>query len=111
MLLFRWHKIEIEDFDFDNILLDELSCENILIYDISHKAFIGAKPLRISLDKVNILSEIYQSLTEYLVLFGSEKYDANYKRSRYLISQKVESHTFSAIIMHKLQLIHVIICL
>ena len=111
MLLFRWHKIEIEDFDFENILLDELPCENILIYDISHKAFIGAKPLRISLDRVNILSEIYQSLTEYLVLFGSEKYDANYKRSRYLISQKVESRTFSAIIMHKLQLIHVIICL
>ena len=82
-----------------------------MIYDISHKVFIGAKPLRISFDKVNILSEMYQSLTKYLVLFGSEKYDANYKRSRYLISQKIESHTFSAIIMHKLQLIHVIICL
>ena len=27
--------IKIEDFDFDNILLDEKSHENILIYDIS----------------------------------------------------------------------------
>ena len=26
--------IKIQDFDFNNILLDEKSCENILIYDV-----------------------------------------------------------------------------
>ena len=36
--------IKIEDFDFDNILLDEKSYENILIYDISYKILIDAKP-------------------------------------------------------------------
>ena len=28
--------INVEDFDFDNILIDEKSYENILIYDISY---------------------------------------------------------------------------
>ena len=36
--------IKIEDFDFDNILLDEKSYGNILIYDISYKILIDAKP-------------------------------------------------------------------
>ena len=44
--------IKIEDFDFDNILLDEKSYEYILAYDISWKTF-DAKPLRIRFDKVN----------------------------------------------------------
>ena len=43
--------IKIEDFDFDNILLDEKSYGNILIYGISYKALIGAKPLQIKFDK------------------------------------------------------------
>ena len=46
--------IRVGDFDF-NILLEEKSYENsyktILIYDISYKTFIGAKPLRIRFDK------------------------------------------------------------
>ena len=33
-----------EDFNLDNILIDEKSCENILVYNISYKNFI-AKPL------------------------------------------------------------------
>ena len=37
-------------FDFDNILLDEKSYENVLIFDISYKTFMGAKPLRIRFD-------------------------------------------------------------
>ena len=45
--------IKIEDFDFDNILIDEKSYENILFYDISYKTLIGARPLCIRLDKVD----------------------------------------------------------
>ena len=46
--------IKIEDFDLDNILIDEKSYENILVYNIS-----------------------YQSPTDtrYLKLFGIEKYE------------------------------------
>ena len=47
--------IRVGDFDFDNILLDENlyenSYENILIYDISYKTFMGAKPLCIRFNK------------------------------------------------------------
>ena len=45
------------EFDFYNILLDEKlyesSYENILIYDILYKTFIGAKALCIRLGKVD----------------------------------------------------------
>ena len=51
--------ITIEDFDFHNILLDEKSNENVLIYDVSYKTFIGAKPLRIMFDKVNRFIRVY----------------------------------------------------
>ena len=45
--------IKIKDFKFD-ILLDEKSYENVLIFDVSYKTLIGSKPLCIRL--------IYQSL-------------------------------------------------
>ena len=36
---------ELEDFDFNNVLIDEKSHENILIYDISYKTLISQKSL------------------------------------------------------------------
>ena len=36
--------LKFEDFGFDNILIDQKSNENILIYDISYKTLIGPKP-------------------------------------------------------------------
>ena len=44
--------IKLEDFDFD-VLLNEKSYENILIYDVSYKTLIGTKPLHIMFDKVD----------------------------------------------------------
>ena len=48
--------IKIEDFNFDNILINE-KYENILGYDISYKTLIGTKPLRIRFDRINNLLE------------------------------------------------------
>ena len=45
--------IKTKDFDFVSILLDEESYINILIRDVLYKTLIGAKPLRIWLDKVD----------------------------------------------------------
>ena len=39
--------IKIEDFDFNNILLDEKSYKITLVFVISYKAFIVAKPVHI----------------------------------------------------------------
>ena len=91
--------IKIEDRNFDNILLDEKSNENILIYDILCKGLICAKPLRIRFDKVDGFVRDYDG-TRYLVLFGPEKYDAIYNRIRYFLSQKgsityVISHNYA----------------
>ena len=55
--------IKIEDFDFGNILISEKLSENILVYDISHKTFIGEKPLGMRLDKVH-----GQDISYYLAL-------------------------------------------
>ena len=79
--------IKIGDFDFHNILLDEKSYGNILIYNISYKTLISAKRLRIRLDKVDRFIRVYNG-SRYFLLFGPEKYDAIYNRIRYLVSQK-----------------------
>ena len=60
-----------EDFDFDNISVDEKSYENILVYVISYKTLIGAKPLRIRFDKVEGFIRVYDG-NRY---FSPEKYD------------------------------------
>ena len=75
--------IKIEDFDLDNILIDEKWWEKILASNISYKNFIGAKRLRIGFDKIDGLIRVYDE-TRYLVLFGSEKYDSIYNRIRCL---------------------------
>ena len=60
--------IKFEDFDFDNILIDEKSHEDILICDILYKTFIDPKPLHISFDKIDGFIGVYDG-TRYLVLF------------------------------------------
>ena len=51
--------IKIKDFDFGNILLDEKSYENIFVYEFSYKNLIGARPLRIRIDKVDGFIRVY----------------------------------------------------
>ena len=79
--------IKIEDFDFDNILLDEKPYGNIFIYIRFHK--------------VDVFIRVYDG-TRYFVLFGPEKYDAIYNRIRYFLSKKVTlptifSHNYAKI--------------
>ena len=64
--------IRIEDFNIDNISIDEKSYVKILVYNISYKFLIDAKPLRIMLDKIDGFIRVY-GWTRYLVLFKNEK--------------------------------------
>ena len=79
------------DIDFDNILLDEKSYknkhENILIYDISYKTFMVAKPFRIRFDDINGFITIYEGI-RYLISYDYKKYNAIYDKIKYLISEK-----------------------
>ena len=50
--------LKIEDLDFDSILLNEKSDENILIYNISYKTLTGTKPPRMRFDKVHGLIRV-----------------------------------------------------
>ena len=79
--------IKLEDFDFNKILIDKKSHENILIYGILYKTLIDPKPFRIRFHKIDGCIRIYDG-TRYLALFDSGKYDAIYDRIRYLISPK-----------------------
>ena len=56
-----------------------------MVYNISYKTLIGAKPMRIKFDKVDGFIRVYDGI-RYLVLFGPEKYNAIYSRIRYVIS-------------------------
>ena len=56
----------MEDCNSGNVSLDEKSCENILIYRVSYKTMIGAKPLRIMFDKVLYKDRVYDG-TKYLI--------------------------------------------
>ena len=49
---------KIEDFDLD-ILIDEKSYKNILVYNISCKNVTAAKRLRIRLDKIDRFIRFY----------------------------------------------------
>ena len=93
--------IKLEDFDIINILIDEKSHENILIYDVSYKTLINPKPLRIRFDKTDGFIRTYDG-TRYLTLFGPEKYNTIYDRIKYRISLKsgityIFSHCFAKI--------------
>ena len=54
--------IKIEDVDID-ILIDEKSYKNILVYSVSYKSLIDSKPLRIRLDKINGFIRVYDGNT------------------------------------------------
>ena len=87
-------RIKLEDFDLDNILIDEKSLQSILIYNISHKTLIDSKPLHSRFDKIDGLIRIYDGI-RYLTMFGSEKYDAKLQK----------------IILQKSKLIIMVLCL
>ena len=76
----------MEDFDFDNVLIDQKSYESILVCNILYKLLTDSKPLRIRFNKIDKFIRVYDG-TRYLVLFGSEKYFI-YNRIRYLICVK-----------------------
>ena len=63
---------KLEDFYFDNILIDCKSYENILIYDISVQTLIDLQLLGIRFDKIDGFMRIYNG-NRYLTLIGSEK--------------------------------------
>ena len=76
--------IKFKDYDLDNILVDEKSYEKVLVYNISNKTSIGAKPLRIRFDEIDGFIRVYDG-TRYLGLFGGKKFHFIYNRIRYLI--------------------------
>ena len=82
--------IKLEELDIDNILIDEKSHENFLIYDISYKTLIGRKSFRIRFNKIDEFIRIYDG-TKYLILFRSKRYGAIYNRIRYIISISLKS--------------------
>ena len=89
------------DFYPNNVLIDEKSYENILVYNILYITLNGAKPLRISFNKLEGFLKIYDG-TRNSVLFGTEIYDFIYNRIRYLLEVKssikyVISHNYAKI--------------
>ena len=80
-------RIKCEDFDFDKILIDENSYQNILVYIISYKTLMDAPPNHMSFNKIYEFVRVYDG-TRYLLLFWGQKYDFIYNSIRYLIQGK-----------------------
>ena len=69
-MLFLDDIITIEN--FDHILLHKKPYGYIFTYNISKKAFIGSKLLRIRFDKTDGFIGVYDG-TRYLIIFDPEK--------------------------------------
>ena len=94
-------KTKTEDFNLDNILIKKKRYKNILVYNISYKTLIDAKPLPVRFNKINRFIKVYDGV-RCLLLSGTENYDLIYNRIRYLIGLKsgikyVFSHNYAEI--------------
>ena len=97
MCYFFYYIINIFDFNFDIILLNEKSYEKFLIFDVSFKTQYCARSLCIiMLDKVDGYVRKYDG-TKYLALFHSnENNQIIFYRIRYIIMLKINiSDAFS----------------
>ena len=83
---------------------------HILTHEISCKKVMGAKPLRMRIDKIDGIINIYNR-TIYLELFGFRIYNTIYDSINYLISDKKDAKILLIIILQESELIHVIIYL
>ena len=66
--------MRVIDINSRDILLDVKIYENILIYDISYKTFIGSISFHIRFDEIDGFIKIYDGI-RYLVLFGGGFYE------------------------------------
>ena len=103
-----------KDIDFFDILLEEKlykeKCGNILIYDVSYKISMGAKPSCVRFDKIDRFIKIHDKI-RYLVLFDYSYCDKICDKIKYIISDKSDvagsiNHNFA-----RIRLIHKILCL
>ena len=79
--------IKFEDFDLDNILIDEKSYEHILVYNISYKTLFGTELCVLDLIKYMDLLEFMMELDIQYNL-ELKKYDSIYNRIKHLIKVK-----------------------
>ena len=87
--------ININNLNLNNILLNEKSYQNILIYNISYKTPYGAKPLDIIYDKVDGFIRKYDGI-KYLALPHSEIYVRIFDRIRYLFMLRINISSVSS---------------
>ena len=104
--------MRVKDINFSDILFNEKSYksyEDILIYAVSYKTFMGSKPLCISFSEIDEFIRICDGI-RFFLLFASQPYDVVYNRIRYLIIKKVVLQIL-AIIWLESELIHRILYL
>ena len=98
----------------ENILLDQKSYGNILIYEDLYKKLIGGKHLLIRFNKIGRFIIVFDR-NRYLILFGAEKYGFIYNTIRYLIgitslithvichnSAKIKINSYSSLHLEKI---------
>ena len=89
--------------------MSEKEYESTLIYDISYKISMGAKPLRFRFDKIDGFVRNPDKEIRRLVLFDCGFFDKLYDNIKYLMSKKMALQLVLIIILEKLQLTHIIL--
>ena len=102
--------MKVIDINSRDILLDEKKYENILIYDISYKTFIGSIPFHIRFDEIDGFIKNYGGI-RYLVLFGGGFYEEIFYRIKYFILKNVVLPIVLIIYLQESELIHIILYL
>ena len=92
--------MRVIDINVNNILVHEKPYVNILIYNISCKTIIDAKPLRIRFHEIDGFIKI-DDWIRCLVLFDLARHNAFYDRVNYLISEKAILNIVLMIIMQE----------
>ena len=99
------------DINFSYIIIDEKSYktyENILVFDISYKPFMGSIPFRIKFDKIDGFIKTNDEV-KYLALFDYVWFDNICYRIKYLTSEKSGTTDNINIILEKSELIYIIL--
>ena len=93
--------MRVIDIDLSNMLLNEKSYktyENILIYDISYRTFMGSKPLRIRLKQIDLSkSEADSGLVNLVgmtnVFFNNQRHEI--KTKQFICVKQIKFSFFS----------------
>ena len=80
--------LNINNLNLNNILFDEKSYEDILIYDVAYKTPYGSKSLGIIFDKIDEYIRIYDGTKHLAFPHSNEKFERIFDKISYYVKKQ-----------------------